>query len=486
MKRFTSAICAALLLLAVLLTLPVMADGDIKNWNSMRPKPLYIQNGRQLTSAVNPDFSADWPLFPIPEAGGDATCTVNMRGFALSPNGRFAYLGIQHGGGDVVRGLFVMETMTGKITDFAYRYDGDICSSGVPYSYPKGIAADARGYVYVGYTLSASYNAAYLAIYRQHEDGTLAKLTELPVCDLGEPGGPFGTKVGINGVAVRELDGKTYCYVVTNYDHDTLARIDVTDPEKPCMDKAFGRSGAVDLSPGSIRLQGYTVDEAQYLDVAADGTVYLCINATDGRDGIAELSPDGKTCRRVIEQDGAYSVLVYGNFLLCGTRTGGQVAVIVRETGKSAGTLSVLDSYGERVTRLQVANDVLFICDAGSLEGTANAVYTTPLTNDGQAYLDAIVTAQNTGSTDWYTETEPSTTAPSIPDTTPGSNADTQPPESAVVPETSARPDDTGAPLESSPLPPQPAPPSVGCTSYVAEIGLLLLGAAYLFVRKNY
>ncbi len=476
MKRHASAICTLVLILSVLCILPVSADGDITTWNSIRPKPLYIQDGMRLTSTVNPDFAAAWPLFPIAEAGKDATCTVNMRGFALSPNGRYAYLGIQHGGGDVVRGLFVMETMTGRITDFAYRYDGDTCASGVPYSYPKGIAADARGYVYVGYTLSSSYNAAYLAIYRQNSDGTLEKLTELPVCDLGEPGGPFGIKVGINGVAVRELDGKTYCYVVTNYDHDTLVRIDVTDPQKPLLDNAFGKSGVVNLAPDALNLRGYTLDEAQYLDIASDGTIYLCINATDGRDGIAELSPDGKTSRRVIEQDGAYSILIYESFLLCGTRTGGQVAVIVRETGKSAGTLSVLDQYGERVTRLQVADDVLFICDAGSLEGIANAIYAAPLSDGGQTYLDAIVTAQNTGKTDWYTETEPTTGTPIVPDTEPDTNATTSP-------------QDTESPTEAptTPLSPPPAPPAVGCTSSIAGTGLvLLLGAAYLFVRKNH
>ncbi len=475
MKRRAFAICTLVLILAVLAILPVSADDDITTWNSIRPSPLYIQNGMRLTSTVNPDFFADWPLFPVAEAGQDATCTVNMRGFALSPDGRYAYMGIQHGGGDVVRGLFVMETMTGKITDFAYRYDGDVCSSGVPYSYPKGIAADGRGYVYVGYTLSASYNAAYLAIYRQNSDGTLEKLTEQPLCNLGEPGGPFGTKVGINGVAVRELDGKTYCYVATNYDHDTLVRIDVTAPQKPLFDNTFGKSGVVDLSSGALNLRGYTPDEAQYLDVAPDGTVYLCINATDGRDGIAELSPDGKICRRVIEQEGAYSVLVYGNFLLCGTRTGGQIAVILRETGKSAGTLSVLDQYGERITRLQVANDVLFICDAGSLEGTANAIYTAPLSDSGKTYLDAIVTAQNTGKTDWYTEPEATTEAPTTPDTEPATNATTSPTDTAAQTEAPA-----------APLPPPPAPPAVGCTSSMASAGLILLGAACLVLYKKH
>ncbi len=457
MKRSLTALCSVIgLLLATALSISA-ARASIA-WNSVRPKALYVQNGMTLSSVINPDFSAQWPEFDIPEAGTTAACTVNMRGFALSPDGHYTYMGIQHGGGDMVRGMYVMETMTGKITDFVCRYDGDTCDGTRPhFSYPKGIAADTRGYVYVGYTLSTSYNAAYLVIYRQNSDGTLVAVSETPLCSLGEAGDPFGTKVGINGVTVRELDGKTYAYVVTNYDHDTLCRIDVTDPLNPVFSVDSTYVSSIDLNS----LVDNKFEEAYYLDVAEDGTIYLALSKSDA-DGIAVITPDGRTCRKFIPQSGVYSVLIYGDYLLCGARTGGQITVLDRTTGKSVGTLSVLDTYGERITRMQIANDVLFICDAGSIEGVANAIYVAPLSAAGKTHLEAIVRAQNTGiiESESVFESIPESEAPTDSTEPVGSTM-----ESASVSEV---PSETDTPANSS------VSVKVGCASIVGpESGLL-------------
>ncbi len=480
MKRFCTVLFIFVLLTAAIV-LPSAADGEVA-WNSIRPRALYVQDDKKLTSDINPAFSVDWPFFSVPEADADkVTCTVNMRGFAMSPDGRYMYMGIQHGGGDFVRGMYVMETATGKITDFVSRYDGNDCDGTRPhFSYPKGIAADERGYVYVGYTLSTSYNAAYLAVYRQERDGTLTLVSELPVCSLGTPGDSFGTKVGINGVAVRELDGKTYAYVVTNYDHDALYRFDVTDPNNPVLQKDFDSTGWSDMQA----LGGSQLDEAYYADVAEDGTVYLAISKTDG-DGVAVITPDGKRCRQFIPQNGVYSVLIYGDYLLCGARTGGQVTVIDRETGKTVGALSVLDGYGERITRLQIAEDVLFICDAGSVAGVANAIYAAPLDESGQAFLDAIVQGQNAGYSDRYTE--PETAIPTEPVTggqTPPESDSTVPPEKPDT-DTESKP---RPPLkETSPAPDRPSTTiMVGCRSACGTIVLLILPAAWLALRKKH
>lgn len=478
MKHFCTVLFTLVILIStVVLSASAEAETASISWNGLRLRALYVQNDKKLTSDINPDFSADWPSFEIPEAGTSATCTVNMRGFAMSPDGRYMYMGIQHGGGDVVRGMYVMETMTGKITDFVYRYDGDVCDGTRPhFSYPKGISTDERGYVYVGYTLSTSYNAAYLAIYRQESDGTLTHVSELPVCSLGTPGYAFGTKVGINGVAVRELDGQTYAYVVTNYDHDSLLRVDVTNPEKPMFDTEFGKDGVQMLPSDVWSSHGYTLDEAQYLDVARNGTIYLAFNATDGRDGIAVLSRDGQICHRIHHLNGVYSMLVYGDYLLCGARTGGQVTVIDRETGKTVGAISTIDNYGERLTRLQITQDVLFVCDAGSVQGVANAIYAAPLNARGKAYLNAITDAQNSGTTDWY-ETE--------------TDMVEMPTEAATAPETVYEPIGTDSatedhpPATGLPKPPASAVVTIGCQSAMAASALLLLPAAWLIMRKK-
>ncbi len=535
MKRLCL-ILLSLALLTVSLTLSVPAADyttDASLWADVSLRALYIQDELKLSSDVNPNFSADWPLYRIPEANDTVTtCTVNMRGFAISPNGRYTYMGVQHGGGDIVRGMFVMETMTGKILDFYHRYDGDVCNMAVPFSYPKGIAADSRGYVYVGFTLSASYNAAYLSIARQNNDGTLTEVVEIPVCDLGAPGNKTGIKAGINGVDIVERDGRVYCYVVTNYEHDALYCFDVTDPQNPVLCSNFGKSGVLMLSAESIDLSGYALDEALYLDVASDGTVYLCINATDGRDGVAVISPDGGICHRIMELDEVYCTELVGDFLLCGTRTSGEVAVLALDSGDRVATLSTADGYGERITRLQIVQDVLFVCDAGSVAGDSNAVYTAVLSKMGQAFLEDIVTAQNNGYAVYETETEAFTETISLTDveTVPETARDTEAtsetsqesdlitealPETvtttsaetsettALVPETiretlqdttvstrsetvlatpGTTADETGLPTTGND---SPTVPDTGCVSAIASAGIILVVAAAIALRKK-
>ncbi len=428
MKRWLCGWTVIALLLLPLLTLTLQAaDYETKPqaWADVRLRALYVQDGMKLSSDINPDFKTDWPMFAIPEAGGaEATSTVNMRGFALSPDGRYAYMSVLHGGGDIVRGMFVMETMTGKITAYDTRYDGNVCDAALPhFSYPKGLAADTRGYVYLGYTLSESYNEAYLRIARQEDDGTLTHISEIPVCSLGTPGDADGTKVGINGVAVAEVNGRMLCYVVTNYDHDALYCFDVTNPQAPLPNADFGTDGCISLA--TFDLKGYALDEALYLDVDTDGTVYLAISATDGRGGVAIVSPDGTSTRRVMASDHVYSVELVGNFLLCGSRTGGTITVLNRQTGRQITTLSVNDGYGERITRMQLAQDVLFVCDAGSVEGVSNAVYAAPLSEHGRAFLDEIVISQNRGYAEYETETEISTDPETLGETDPETKTDT-------------------------------------------------------------
>ncbi len=496
MRRLLPALLTVALLLSLMtVCVPAadLSDPDYETkasaWANVTLRALYVQDDMTLSSDINPELKADWPVFAVPDAGNAVTSTVNMRGFALSPDGRFAYMSVLHGGGDKVRGMFVMETMTGKILAYDTRCDGDVCNGALPhFSYPKGVDADTRGYVYMGYTLSASFNEAYLRVARQNEDGTLTRISEIPVCSLGKPGDENGTKVGINGVSISERDGRVFCYVVTNYEHDRLYCFDMTDPEAPLLCKDFGKNGSMVLTT----LGSYTVDEALYLDVDTDGTVYLAVTATDGRGGVAVIAPDGRSCRKVMASDGVYSVELVGNFLLCGSRTGGTITVLNRQTGRQVTTLSVDDGYGERVTRMQIARDVLFVCDAGSVVGSSNAVYAAPLSDAGQAFLDEIVLAQNRGYAVYETEapeteTVPETEAPADESETTGSL-----PETGLTEESEPRPETVGetanAPAsETNPatIPETDAATGGGCASAVFP-GLCLLTGMAVILRKKH
>ncbi len=497
MKRVCFGFLSLILLFSVL-SLSVPADdyrSDASVWDDVTLRALYVQDDMRLFSDINPSFTADWQLFPIAEVGGvHATSTVNMRGFAMSHDGKYSYMGVQHGGGDIVRGMFVMETMTGTICDYYYRYDGDACDTTVPFSYPKGIDTDTRGYVYIGFTLSASYNAAYVSIARQNENGTLAKVVELPVCQLGAPGSPNGTKVGINGVDVVERDGRVLCYVVTNYEHDALYCFDVTNPQNPTAYTSFGNNGVLNLTSADALANGFSLDEGLYLDIDTDGTVYLCANGTDGKDGILVLEPDGRAVCTFYALSDVYCTEIVGNFLLCGQRTAGSVTVLDRQTGKRVASLSVKDSYGERVTRIRIVRDVLFVCDAGSVADSSNAVYAAALSDAGRSYLDAIVLAQNHGYADYETtipdtDTPPESEPESEPhtETAPGTSVDR---DTNGVTDTAASPDEATTPLETRDHIESPSDtPSVsdagGCRSAVCSAWLWVLLAVAVVFPKN-
>ncbi len=505
MKRLFLCFLSVFLCLAVAVPVMVAADYPVMTaesdyetsasvWRDLTLRALYVQKDTQLTSDINPDFIGTWWKGNIPEAGGTVIAsTVNMRGFALSPDGRYAYLGIQHGGGNIVRGMLVMETMTGKLTDYVYHYDGENGEPVVPFSYPKGIDTDSRGYVYIGYTHSSMYNVAHLAVARQEDDGTLTEVAFLPVCSFGTPGNTSGTKVGINGVAVSERDGRVYCYVMTNYQHDALYCFDVTDPRQPVLNRNFGQNGKLDFTDGTPLADGFILDEGQYMDIDADGTIYLCVNAESGKDGIAVIEPDGSKCRKVIGCDGVYCVELVGNFFVCGRRDGSAVVVLDRGTGRQIASVSTAnDTYGDRLVRIRIVKDLLFVCDAGALADSSNAIYVAPLSAQGADFLDAIVTAQKNGYAAYETE-PPATEPPTEPETLPSSQASTDAP---MTPDTTS-----SATAGYDSLPDDPAPTDTlsgmasdtaaskdnGCSSVVFSGGalILLLGCAFAVYRKN-
>ncbi len=453
-----------LLILSASACIPTGAFGyetEASGWTDVELRALYVQNGMRLSSEINPTFEAAWPTFAVPEAGGvQATSNFNMRGFAMSHDGRYSYMSVLHGGGNIVRGMFVMETLTGRITDYRTRFDGDVCDGAAPhFSYPKGVAADTRGYVYIGWTLSDSYNAAYLTVEQQKDDGTLETVAELPVCSLGTPGDPTGVKVGINGVSVAEVNGRMLCYVVTNYDHDALYCFDVTDPKKPVLQKNSG-----DLPT----LVGKQLEEACYLDIAEDGTAYLAITKSDG-DGIAVISPDGTTVERFISLNDVYSVELVGNFLLCGMRTSNAVTVLSRKSGKKIAAISTADGHGERITRMQIVQDVLFVCDAGSFENQGNAVYAAALSDRGDVFLKAIVKGQRTGIAEYPFEADAETTSD------PATEASADRTTSAET-----------ASAELTSTPDVPTENNGGCASNAALLSLLVLPACALLYRKKH
>lgn len=400
MKRFfVMLLCAVLLLsLATVGTSAISSNVDASAWSSVELKALYVQSAYDLMSDLNEDYSEYWWEDEIPDLD-DNWCNaanVNMRGFAMSPDGHYLYMGHLNGGSGV-RGVAVFDTETCVLTDYYYHYDGEIGLVGSPFSYPKGIAADDRGYVYVGYAFSKNYNVVNLGIAQQQEDGTLTEVSFEPVFAFGDPGDEGGIKVGVNGVDVAKVGDKYYCYAMLNYDYDALYCIDVTDPQNPKLNKDFGTDGVIIFSEPSntVAGDGFTLKEGQYLDVDDDGTIWVVVNSNEGTDGIMKIAPDGSACADVAVVSGVYSVEHEGGFLLCGMKDGSAVVVLDDASYETIATIPLTADYGDRVVRMQVVNDVLFVADAGNDTVDYNAVHAAPLSAEGQEFFNQLVANLN-------------------------------------------------------------------------------------------
>ena len=478
--------CLSILLCAILLislasvgVSAISADVTASSWEGLELKALYVQSGADMYSDLNEDYYEYWWEDEVPEL--DNFCqasTVNMRGFCMSPDGRYLYMG-QLNGGTGVRGVVVYDTEKCVATDLYYHYDGEAGDSGNPFSYAKGIAADDRGYVYVGFAFSKNYNVVNLGIAQQKEDGTLEEVALKAAYEFGDPGDEGGIHVGVNGVDVAKVGDKYYCYVMVNYDHDALYCFDVTDPASPKLNKDFGEGGCIIFSEPSntVAGSGFTLKEGQYLDVDDDGTIWLVVNANEGTDGIMKIAPDGSACVEVIELKGIYSVEHEGAFLLCGMKDGSAVVVLDDSSYETVATIPLTADYGDRVTRMLVINDVLFVADAGNDSTNFNAVHAAPLSPAGQEFFDKLV-ANLAGK--GAEETTEATATEEEPETPP----DTEPPVVTEPGDTIETPTEapTDAPATEAP---ETEAPKEGCGSTVAFAAVALMTAAAAFTVKK-
>ena len=385
---------ASALSLAVVGASALSPNVDASTWESLELKALYVQSDADIYSDLDEDYWEYWWEDEVPESD-DAwlmASTINMRGFAMSPDGRYLYMG-QLNGGTGVRGVVVYDTQKCVVTDLYYHYDGEAGLEGSPYSYAKGIAADDRGYVYVGYAFSLNYNLVNLGIAQQKEDGALEEVSLTAAYAFGEPGDAGGIHVGVNGVDVVKVGDSYYCYVMINYDYDALYCFDVTDPANPKLNKDFGDNGLINFSDDAnpVVAPGYTLKEGQYMDVDDDGVIWLVVNTNEGMDGVMKISPNGSSCVSFAELQGVYSVEHEGGFLLCGMKDGSAVVVLDDASFEQVASVPVVADYGDRIVRVLVVNDVLFVADAGNDTHGNNAVHAAPLTADGQEFFDSLV-----------------------------------------------------------------------------------------------
>ena len=486
MKRILTIVLLAALCLGCMSISAWAAEEDYTadTWANAELKGLIYQDGEYINSDVAENYEAWWWEGEIPEMDDYFMASyINMRGFSMSADGRYAYMGALNGGSGV-RGLVVLDMQVGRVTDLYYSYNEVNPLPGSPFSYAKGIAADDRGYVYVGFAYSVNYNYLSLGIAKQEDNGKLTEVIEIPVyTNELEPGDEAGTKIGVNGVEVAKVGDKYLCFVMANYDVDVLYCYDVTDPAAPVLNASWALGGMIDFAAEdcTIDMGGKTLKEGQYLAVDNDGTVWLCVDFNEGGNGIIKIDPTGINCVKTFDLTGVYSVAHVGKFLLAGMKDGTAVQVLNDSTGEQVATIDVPDA--NRVTRIQVINDTLYVCGAGADSMTYNYIYAAPLTDAAKAAYDEQVAAldkyQQENDT-WGEETEAPTETETEAETEAQTEAKTEATTEAKTEAKTEAPaveQTTEAPAEKS-----------GCGSVIgsaAIVAAIALGALVIAKKKD-
>mgnify|MGYP000252382262 CR=1 FL=1 len=152
-KMIPLLLCLSMLLTVCAVTVPTAALNDSVNdstWSEIELKALVYQEGKSFYSALTKgyeNYDSGWKEIRELDDEEREICSINMRGFCVTPDGKYALMG--HLNGSNFRGCALYDFASGAITDVYYRFDSEQDPSVAqgPFSYVKGIAADDRGNV---------------------------------------------------------------------------------------------------------------------------------------------------------------------------------------------------------------------------------------------------------------------------------------------------------------------------------------------------
>nr|MBQ4319845.1 hypothetical protein [Clostridia bacterium] len=231
---------------------------------------------------------------------------VSMRGFGASQDGKYyfgGYIGTNPG---VVK----FDSASGK----------PIAKLATGTDLPKGMATDDRGNLFIGLCNGQQKDKFGIITADMEAMKETARIEQT-----------VGTgKVGINGLAVENVAGTYYLYIIVNYDFQRLYRFNANDPKNLKLDTSFGKDGYLDLETVS----GVKGCEGEYLDVDELGDIYMSIflnKGGDKADSIIKLSEDGEILAKV-DCPEAYYVSIYGEYLATSTYAGADSAVYIFNT----------------------------------------------------------------------------------------------------------------------------------------------------------
>ena len=223
----------------------------------------------------------------------DTELGYELRGCAASPDGQYLYAGFLQNTRDVQK----ISVSSGEIAD---SYTPAISEVSNPVDrYPKGLAVDDRGNLFVGLTHAEAGD---------NHKITLAAVKEATMDEIGhvtEAVAASGTNVGVNGVAVVKTGDTYLCYMAVSYHNFSIRCYDVTDPENIVLYTDFAQNGVCQTA--------YT---PFYLATDTQGNVYATGSANSVY-YVTKIGPDGTQLKQ-IELAKAYSIVLCGGYLVVG------------------------------------------------------------------------------------------------------------------------------------------------------------------------
>ena len=440
------------------------------------------------TSAITEADASAWKYTVLMQSSAGLSFTGDdvlfygkycMRGMAISQDGKYMFGGYLNPSGSGSIEMF--ETATGKVISGIQYIQPENSKS----SYPKGLATDDRGYLYAALAWNPNNTKADLAVY-EYENG-LKQISYTNVVTTSET-----IKTGVNGIAVEQINGMYFAYIVVNYDVDYLVRMNVTDPANPTLDPTFGENGVIDLQK-----EPYNIKEANYLDVDTDGTIYLACNANEGR-VVKVLSTDGTIVLNTFPHETAYGVAIWGDYLFVTTQKTGKVGIYNKSLLTPVASIEVtsdnivlpidrdgivINSGVSSLCNVAVINDILFLGDQADGSSGFDNIFAVGLTAEAAATVEAYSKAIHDRLAAAYPEkTEPEETTKSPDEET------TEAPKD----ETTEAPKDetTNAPKDeqtNAPTTEAPTTEKKGCGGFVAGAAMIvvLLGTAVVLKKRD-
>ncbi len=447
MKKLIRVLCATFVVAMLCCCLYVPASAATVDWSTVQLQP--------LVSMINGYIEESDELLLVGQN--------SMRGFAMSPDGRFAFCGYLNP--NSAAGVNVIDLETALAVDSWQHVQAD---GGL--SYPKGLAVDDRGYLYVGAAYYPNYGVVDYAIVAYNDKGELSEVGFYNAVTEGTAGDKSGTKMGVNGVDVAKIGDKYYLYMIINYDLHRLYRIDVTDVKAPALDTTFGTNGYVDLTAV------HTMSDAYYLDVESDGTIYLGAKGSEGK-GLFILSADGNTILNYAACTNAYAAAATDDYILVTASSKPCVYVLDKVTLQTVATIDGGSDVNSFVY-VTVIDDVMYVADQGADAGY-NRIMVAPLNSAGKAIIDGRLAAY--AASIETTTAEDTTTA--APTTTP---VETTTAEPVTTPEETTTPAPTTTPTPVTTTTASTDDDNGGCGSVVA-LGLMacMIPAAVVICRKK-